>query len=151
MTIFASGPDEARARVAPLFATIVQHTIWIGRTSREGSRLKLVNNTWIAFAAEAVAASMALAHRLELPTETVLDALASGPLCHPAAKLQRISKGEFSTQFALSLALKDVRLALRALDGAEFGALACLAEEWQQAVNRGLGDHDLTVVTQALE
>ena len=29
-----------------------------------------------------------------------------------AAKLQRIAKGDFSVQFALSLALKDVRLAL---------------------------------------
>jgi hypothetical protein len=29
--------------------------------------------------------------------------------------------------------------------------LACLADEWQQVVDHGLGDQDLTVVTQALE
>jgi 3-hydroxyisobutyrate dehydrogenase len=68
-----------------------------------------------------------------------------------AAKLDRIAKGEFSAQFALSLALKDVRLALQAAGDHRFPALACLADEWQQAVDQGLGDQDLTVVTRALE
>jgi 3-hydroxyisobutyrate dehydrogenase and related beta-hydroxyacid dehydrogenases len=68
-----------------------------------------------------------------------------------AAKLQGIVKGEFSTQFALSLALKDVRLALPAADDDRFAVLACLADEWQQVVDHGLGDQDVTVVTHALE
>src|SRR6266498_4078976 len=100
LTIFASGPQEARSRVAPLF-----------------------------------------------------DALGRSPLVSPwqAAKLQRIAKGEFSAQFALSLALKDVRLAVQAAGDDRFAALACLAGEWQQAVDAGLGDQDLTVVTRTLE
>jgi 3-hydroxyisobutyrate dehydrogenase len=96
---------------------------------------------------------VALARRLGLDTETVIDALNGGPLVSPwqAAKLQRIAKGEFSAQFALSLALKDVHLALQAADDDRFAALACLADEWQQVVDHGLGDHDLTVVTRVLE
>ena len=69
LTIFASGPDEARARVAPLFDALGQRTIWVGQAGA-GTRLKLVNNTWLAFATEAVAASVALARRLGLDTET---------------------------------------------------------------------------------
>jgi 3-hydroxyisobutyrate dehydrogenase len=63
---------------------------------------------------------VALADRLGLPTETVIDAVGGGPLVSAwqAAKLARIAKGEFSAQFALSLALKDVRLALQAAEGA---------------------------------
>jgi len=112
-----------------------------------------VNNTLVAFAAEAVATSVALARRLGLETERVVDALGGSPLLSPwqAAKLQRIAKGEFSAQFALSLALKDVRLALQAADDDRFAALAGLADEWQQVVDQGLGDQDLTVVTRALE
>ncbi|MDQ1508907.1 MAG: 3-hydroxyisobutyrate dehydrogenase, partial [Actinomycetota bacterium] len=68
-----------------------------------------------------------------------------------AAKLQRIVKGDFSAQFALALALKDVHLALEAADGERFAALGCLADEWQRVVDQGLGDQDLTVVTRALE
>ena len=152
LTIFASGPAEAHARVAPLFDALGQRTIWVGEAGA-GTRLKLVNNTWLAFATEAVATSVALAHLLGVETETVVDALGGGPLMSTwqAAKLQRIAHGEFSPQFALSLALKDVHLALQAAGDDRFAALACLADEWQQAVEQGLGEQDLTVVTRALE
>jgi 3-hydroxyisobutyrate dehydrogenase len=82
----------------------------------------------------------------------VVDALEGGPLVSPwqAAKLQRIANGEFSAQFALSLALKDVRLALQAAND-RYTALAGLADEWQMVVDSGLGDQDLTVVTRVLE
>ena len=129
-----------------------QRTIWVGAVGA-GSRLKLVNNTWLAFTSEAVVSSIALARRLGLGTETVIDALDGGPLVSPwqAAKLQRIAKDDYSTQFGLSLALKDVYLALQAADDGRFAALASLADEWQQAEDDGLGDQDLTVMTRALE
>ena len=81
------------------------------------------------------------------------DALGGGPLVSAwqAAKLQRMARGEFSAQFALSLAVKDVHLALQAADSDRFAVLACLADEWQQAVDQGLGGQDLTVVTRLLE
>jgi 3-hydroxyisobutyrate dehydrogenase len=152
LTIFASGPGAARTRVAPLFDALGQRTIWVGEAGA-GTRLKLVANTWLAFANEAVAASVALARQLGLATETVRDALGGGPLVSPwqAAKLPRIAEGEFSAQFALSLALKDVHLALEAAGDGRFPVLACLAGEWQQAVDQGLGEQDLTVVTRTIE
>ncbi len=152
LIIFASGPDDARPRVTPLFDALGRRTIWVG-TAGAGTRLKLVNNTWLAFEAEAVAASIGLASRLGLPTETLVGALEGSPIVSPwqAAKLQRIAQGEFSAQFALSLALKDVYLALQAAGDGRLAVLGCLADEWQQAVDKGLGDQDLTVVTRVLE
>jgi 3-hydroxyisobutyrate dehydrogenase len=152
LTIFASGPGEARPRVAPLFDALGQRTVWVGEAGA-GTRLKLVNNTWLAFATEALAASVALALRLGLEAQTVVGALDGSPLVSPwqAAKLERIARGEFSAQFALSLALKDVRLALQAAGDGRLAVLACLAREWQQAADLGLGDQDLTVVTRVLE
>jgi 3-hydroxyisobutyrate dehydrogenase len=151
LTIFASGPDVARPRVTPLFDALGQRTIWAGNAG-SGTRLKLVANTWLAFAAEAVAASVALAHGLGLEIDNVVDALEGNPLVSPwqEAKLHRIAKDDFSAQFALALALKDVRLAEQAADG-RLGALACLAEEWQQAIDFGVGHQDVTVVTRTLE
>ena len=152
LTIFASGPEEARSRVAPLFEALGQRTIWAGAVGA-GSRLKLVNNTWLAFGSEAVSASLALARRLGLETETVVDAIGGSTLVSPwqAAKLQRIAKDDYSAQFALSLALKDVHLALQEADDGRFVALSSLASEWQEAVDDGLGDEDVTVMTRALE
>jgi 3-hydroxyisobutyrate dehydrogenase len=152
LTIFASGPDYTRVRVAPLFDALGQRTVWVGPVGN-GTRLKLVNNTWLAFGAEAVDASVAVAHRLGLTTETVVDALGTGTLASPwqTAKLQRILEDDFSPQFPLALALKDVHLALEAADEDRFVALSCLADEWQQVVDQGLGGQDLTVMTRALE
>jgi 3-hydroxyisobutyrate dehydrogenase len=151
LTIFASGPDEARPRVTALFDALGRRTIWAGKVGT-GTRLKLVANTWLAFAAEAVSASVALAHGLGLENESVLDALEGNPLVSAwqEAKLRRITEGEFSAQFALSLALKDVRLAEEAAEG-RLATLECLADEWQRASDLGFGHQDVTVVTRALE
>ncbi len=152
LTIFASGPHEVHSRLRPLFDALGQRTIWVGPVGA-GSRLKLVANAWLALGAEAVNTSVALARQLGLETGTVVKALAGSPLVSPwqAAKLDRIVQDDFSVQFALALALKDVRLALEAAGNDRFRALACLADEWEQAVDHGLGDRDLTVVTWALE
>ena len=152
LTIFASGPEAVRSRLGPLFDALGQRTIWVGSVG-VGSRLKLVANVWLAMAAEGINSSVALARRLGLETETVVNALGGGPLVSPwqAAKLERIAQGDFSVQFALSLALKDVHLALEAAGGERFQALACLADEWQRVVDLGLGNSDLTVVARALE
>jgi 3-hydroxyisobutyrate dehydrogenase len=152
LTIFASGPEAVRERVTPVFDALGHQTLWVGSVGA-GSRVKIVNNTWLAFGAEAVDASIALAHRLGLDTQTIIDALGAGPLVSPwqSAKLERIAQDDFTPQFALGLALKDVRLALDAAGDDSFAALSCLADEWQLAVTAGLGDQDLTVVTQALE
>jgi len=115
--------------------------------------VKVVNNTWLAFGAEAVDASVALANGLGLDTRTMIDALEAGPLVSSwqSAKLERVMKGDFSPQFALRLALKDVRLALDAAGDDRLAALSGLADEWQEAVLAGLGDQDLTIVAQTLE
>jgi len=151
LTIFASGPAEARSRIGPLFGALGQHTFWVGQAGA-GTRLKLVNNTWLAFANEAVAASVALGRRLGLATTTIVDALGGSSLVSPwqEAKLQRIADSEFSAQFALSLALKDVHLALQAAGDGRLPVLACLADEWQQAVDQGLGGQDLTVLARTI-
>jgi len=152
LTIFASGSEAARSRLEPLFGALGQRTIWVGPVGA-GSRLKLVANAWLALEAEAVNTSVALARHLGLETETVVNALDGSPLVSPwqAAKLARVTHDDFSVQFALSLALKDVHLALEAAADDRFRALASLAGEWQTAVDRGLGDLDLTVVVSMLE
>ncbi len=152
LTVFASGSEEARPMVEPVFAAVGQRTVWLGPVGT-GSRMKLVNNTLLAFSAEGVANALALAHRLGLDVHQVRDAFEGGPLVSGwmAGKLARIEDGDFSPEFPLALALKDVRLALEQADPERFAALASVAAEWGKAVEQGLGNEDVTVVTRALE
>lgn len=152
LTIFASGPESARARVDPVFAAIGQRTAWVGPVGA-GSRIKLVNNTLLAFTNEGVANALGLAHRLGLDTRCVIDAFEASPLVSSwaAAKFRRIETKDYSPEFPLRLALKDVYLALDEGDPERFVVLAALAKEWEHVVEHGSGDEDLTVVTRSLQ
>lgn len=114
--------------------------------------MKLVNNVMLAFTAEGVANCFAVAGRLGLETDTVVEAFDGGPLVSPweSGKFGRIAQDDFSAEFALHLALKDVRLALSETDPDRFRVLDALADEWARIVEQGLGDEDITVVTRAL-
>jgi 3-hydroxyisobutyrate dehydrogenase len=152
LTIFASGPEEARPKVEPVFEAIGERTVWVGPVGA-GSRMKLVNNTLLAFGAEGVANSLALARRLGLEAGAVLDAFDGGPLMSPweAGKFRRIEAGDYSPEFPLVLALKDVHLALSHGGPERFAVLASLAREWERIVEEGFGEEDVTVVTRILE
>ncbi len=151
LTIFASGPEGARPLVQPVFDALGQRTLWLGPAGN-GSRMKLVNNVLLAFTAEGVANALALAQRLGLETSTVVGAFDGGPLISPweSGKLRRIAENNYSAEFALALALKDVHLALADGDPERFKVLASLASEWDTIVDRGFGEEDVTVVTRAL-
>ena len=152
LTIFASGSEQARPTVEPVFAAIGQRTVWLGPAGM-GSRMKLVNNTLLAFSAEGVANSLALAHQLGIDVSRVRDAFEGGPLISPwmAGKLARLQEGNYSPEFPLALALKDVHLALGEADPERFAVLASLAREWGAIAEQGLGGQDVTVVTRSLE
>jgi 3-hydroxyisobutyrate dehydrogenase len=151
LTIFASGPESARPVVETVFAALGQRTVWLGAAGT-GSRMKVVNNTLLAFTAEGIANALALAHRLGLATSLVAEALEGGPLVSPweAGKFRRIESEEYSAEFPLRLALKDVHLALADAGAERFAVLAALAREWDEIVEQGLGDEDVTVVTRVL-
>ena len=152
LTIFASGPQAVRPKIEPIFAAIGERTVWVGPVGN-GSRMKLVNNTLLAFSAEGVANAIALAHRLGLATQGVVEAFEGGPLISPweAGKFRRIKDEDYSPEFPLRLALKDVHLALDHGGSERFAVLASLSREWEQIVAQGVGDEDVTVVTRVLE
>jgi 3-hydroxyisobutyrate dehydrogenase len=147
LTVFASGPDSARQRVAPVFDAVGQRTVWVGAVGA-GSKVKLVNNLVLAFATQGLAESLGVAAALGLDLAAVLDALHGSSLISPwaAQKLERIGKGEYGAEYALALGLKDVDLALAPAPIDRFSAANSILGQWRRAVDRGLGDEDVTVV-----
>ena len=151
LLILASGPTAAEPIVAPAFAAIGRKTVWLGAAG-QGSRMKLVVNSYLSFLIEGVAEALELGHRLGIDPAGLEAVLAGGPLDAPLAdaKLRKIASGDFTPEFPLEWALKDVDLAIGAADGGSLPMLAALSRQWHTAVAAGYGRGDVSAVRLAL-
>jgi len=145
LLVLASGPEQARPLLEPVFGAVGQITRWLGEAGA-GSRLKLVMNTWLMFLIEGAAEVMALADTVGVGRPEVLDLLGTGRMASPVAavKARKMDSGDDSPDFALELAVKDLGLALDAAPGRSLDVLAALRERWQRLADRGLGGLDIS-------
>lgn len=154
LLILASGPHEAEPVVRPVFAAVGRKTVWLGQAGR-GSAMKLVVNAYMSILIEGVAESLELADRLGIDEARLSEAIEGGPLDAPiaGAKLHKMERGDFTPEFPLQWALKDVDLALdaaSAASGATLPLLAALSRQWQSAVAAGHGREDVSAARLAL-
>ncbi|NYJ07376.1 NAD(P)-dependent oxidoreductase [Petropleomorpha daqingensis] len=119
LVVLASGPEEARERVAPVCDAIGSKTLWLGPAGA-GSRLKLVCNSWVFMVTAGVAQAVAGARALGLDPRDFLAAIEGGPLDAPYVQLKSglMLREEFPPSFALDVAAKDARLIATALAAA---------------------------------
>ncbi len=151
LLILASGPDQARAMLEPVFSAIGSRTLWLGPAGA-GSRLKLVLNTWLAFLVEGIAESAALADSLGVNHEALISALQGGPLAAglALAKLAKIDAGDDSPDFSLRWAVKDVDLAVSAAGDWRLPTAAAIARHWHQLASASLADLDVSAARRGL-
>jgi 3-hydroxyisobutyrate dehydrogenase len=152
LLILASGPDQARPAVEPVFAALGQRTLWLGAAGA-GSRLKLVLNTWLAFEIEAAAEASAVADRLGVPYAELAEAVTGGPLASATAmiKLAKIESGDLSADFSLEWALKDLDLTTAAAGTAPAPVAEAIAERWRGLVAQGYGRLDISAARLGLD
>ena len=145
LLILASGPDRSHDSVDVVFAALGQRTLWVGPAGT-GSRLKLVLNAWLAFEIEAAAEASALAERLGVPYAVLADAVVGGPLASATAlaKLAKMESGDYSADFSLEWALKDLDLALAASHAETTPVVMAIAERWRRLVAQGDGHFDIS-------
>jgi 3-hydroxyisobutyrate dehydrogenase len=147
LTVLASGPEDLRDRVEPLFDAVGARTWWLGEAG-SGQRLKLVANAWVLALVEGLAETLVLAEGLGVPPQSFLDAIAGGPLDCGYAQLK--GKGmierSFAPAFPLRLAAKDLRLIEEAADRHELDVplVDAIAARFAQAVDAGHGDLDMS-------
>jgi 3-hydroxyisobutyrate dehydrogenase len=152
LLVLASGPDAAATTLEPVFDAIGRRTLWLGPAGT-GSRMKLVLNTWLAFEVEAAAEAAALATRLGIAPRALADAVEGNPLASPlaVAKLAKIQKADFATDFSLEWELKDLEL-VRSSVGAEHAPIAAaIADRWQALVAEGFGGLDVSAAALGLD
>jgi 3-hydroxyisobutyrate dehydrogenase len=80
------------------------------------------------------------------------EVIEGGPLDAPIAdaKLHKMDRGDFTAEFPLEWALKDVDLAIGAAPGAAPPLLAALSGQWHAAVAAGYGRQDISAACLAL-
>ncbi len=151
LLILASGPPPAEAIVAPAFSAIGRKTVWLGEAG-QGSRMKLVVNSYLSFLIEGMAEALQLASRLGIDPAQLDAVIEGGPLDAPLAdaKLHKIVRGDFAPEFPLEWALKDVDLAIAAAGGDRLPMLEALSRQWRLAVEAGHGREDISAARLAL-
>jgi len=152
LLILASGPDNSHDSANTVFSALGQRTVWLGRAG-QGSRMKLVLNTWLAFEIEAAAEASALAERLGIPYTVLADAVIGGPLASATAltKLAKMERGDYSADFPLQWAVKDVDLALAASGRETTPVVTAIAERWRKLVAEGKGNLDISAARLGLD
>jgi 3-hydroxyisobutyrate dehydrogenase len=152
LTVLASGPEAARERCQPLFDAIGSRTLWLGEAGA-GTRLKLVVNTWIMGLLGALASTIALARALGLDPQQFLDTIEGSAMGSAYARLKgdMMAAGEYPTSFSVTLAEKDVRLALEAAaeHDADLPLLRVIDDLLREAMERGLGGADMAAIHEA--
>jgi 3-hydroxyisobutyrate dehydrogenase len=111
LVILASGPEQARDRVQPIFDAIGRKTMWVGEAGM-GSRLKIVTNSWVLAVVEAGAEMIALAQGLGVDPALFFEAIEGGTLDLPYLRMKSkaILERNFQPLFRLKLAAKDAAL-----------------------------------------
>lgn len=140
LTILAGGPDEAVTRVEPVLAAL--GTVRRCGGPGSGAALKLVLNTALVTALTSLADVLAVAEALGVDRAPALEMLATGPL---GIAVQRATAG--LGHFAISLAAKDLDLALAGADRAGDLPLAEAAgARLRGAIADGRGEDDIAGV-----
>jgi 3-hydroxyisobutyrate dehydrogenase len=147
LVILASGPDQLKERLGPLFDVIGSRTLWLGPAGA-GSRMKLVINNWLLAIVEGLAETVALAEGLNVDPARFLEAISGGPLDAPYAQLKgkAMLEHKFDPSFALAMAAKDAQLVREAVADAELDlpVAELIAERLERGVAADLGDKDVS-------
>lgn len=109
-------------------------------------------NAYLAALIEGVAEALALAKQLGVDPAKLEATIKGGPLDAPLAdvKLHKMERGDFSPEFPLEWALKDVDLALAAAGEGALPSLEAVSQAWHSAVAAGHGREDISAAVLAL-
>jgi 3-hydroxyisobutyrate dehydrogenase len=147
LVVLASGDAEALDAAQPVFEAVGSRTLRLGPVG-EGTRCKLVVNSWLIGVTSVLAETVSLAEVLGIDPQHFFDAIDGGPLdlAYARTKGQAMVEKSFDDpSFRLALTLKDANLVLAAAEEAdlEIPVLRAVAARLQRADQDGHGDEDM--------
>jgi 3-hydroxyisobutyrate dehydrogenase len=151
--VLAAGPQQLRDPIKPVFDAIAVRTVWVSERPGDGTRLKLVANSWVATIVAATAQAIALAQSLGLDPQAFLDTVRGGAVDSPYVHLkgQAMIAGEFPPSFTVDGAVKDARLIAAAMreSGTDATLMDAVARQFGKAADSGHGEKDMAAVIYA--
>jgi 3-hydroxyisobutyrate dehydrogenase len=146
LIVLASGPREARERAKPVFEAVASRVVELGDAG-EGTRLKLVINSWLVILVEGLAETIAFSEAIGIDPERFLETIEGGPTGPAYAQLKgkMMAAREFDPAFSLALARKDARLVLEAAERHGFDAalVEVVVGKMDEAIDAGHGGEDM--------
>jgi 3-hydroxyisobutyrate dehydrogenase len=153
LTVLAAAPEPLRDAVAPVFGAIAARVVWVSGRPGDGTRLKLVANSWVATIVAATAQAVAFAHDLGVDPQVFLDMVKGGAVDSPYlhVKGQAMIAGEFPTAFAVDGAVKDTGLIAAAMReaGTDTTLMDAVGQQFRKAAASGHGEKDMAAVYHA--
>jgi len=155
LTVIASGPDAAMAAADGPFKAMGDKVYRIGTEAGAGSSVKMINQLLVGVHVVAAAEAMALATRAGVDPNVVYDVITHGQGNSLAfqARAKSMLEGDYETRGALEIFPKDLGIVLDAGRALNFPlplATAAL-EQYQVAIDAGLGRSDLAAVVKVYE
>ncbi|HZU61238.1 MAG TPA: NAD(P)-dependent oxidoreductase [Solirubrobacteraceae bacterium] len=147
LVILASGPGEVKERCRPIFDALGHRVLWLGEAG-QGTRCKVMINSWVLGVVGVLAETITLAEALEVDPQSFFEAVEGGPLDLPYARMKGAAMIERSFEdpaFRLSLSRKDSELILEAAQqaGLEVPILRAVTERLRRAESQGHGEEDM--------
>jgi 3-hydroxyisobutyrate dehydrogenase len=146
LVALVGGSIKSVERARPVLDALCKKVIHAGSIG-QGQALKVVLNGIGAHHLVGLASGLALSDRAGLARDIVLDAVTSGAFATPSyiGKRDKLLARDYSPEFSLTLALKDVALnvELQHECGMKLPVLRTIVQEIQDGVQSGLGDLDL--------
>ena len=153
LTVLAAAPAAVRAAIAPVFGAIGGRTVWVSERPGDGTRLKLVANSWVGTIVAATAQSIALAEGLGLDPRIFLDMMQGSAVDTPYLHIkgEAIINARWEPSFAVDGAAKDTGLiadAMRA-SGTDASLMEAVRGQYRKASAAGHGEQDMAAVFHA--
>ena len=153
LTVLAAAPEALRDPVEPVFGAIGTRTVWVSERPGDGTRLKLVANSWVATIVAATAQSIALAQGLGLDPQAFLDMMKGSAVdtAYLHIKGEAIIAGVFTPSFAVDGAVKDTGLIAAAMreSGTDAALMEAVGQQYRKAAEAGHGEKDMAAVHRA--
>ena len=150
LTVLAAAPEPLRDPVTPVFGAIAARVVWVSERPGDGTRLKLVANSWVATIVAATAQAIALAQDLGLDPQVFLDMIKGGGVDTPYLHVKggAMIAGEFLPSFTVDGAVKDTALIAAAMReaGTDATLMDAVNQQYRKAADSGHGQEDMAAV-----